>query len=86
MEEGTEVLHSTDPARGENKFESVLMQQLPYDHDKYWPALMNVCRERRSEQDELWRKGERKVGRSEREWKVSQQARDSTGEAQTVEL
>ncbi|ORY32239.1 CRAL-TRIO domain-containing protein [Naematelia encephala] len=42
---------------------------MPYEHEEYWKALVETCLERRKIQDELFKAGEKKVGRSEREWK-----------------
>ena len=37
-----------------------------YDHDKYWPALVKMCEERRNEQRKRWTEMGAKVGL--REW------------------
>lgn len=42
-----------------------------WDHDKYWPALLQLCETRRNEQRERWRQLGAKVGVSEWEIRAS---------------
>ena len=43
---------------------------MPYDHDTYWPAIVNECLQRRQAHLDAWRSlGPPQVGRSERNFK-----------------
>ena len=44
-------------------------QEFEWDHDKYWPALIKICDERRHSQMERWRQLGAKVGLSEWDFK-----------------
>lgn len=49
-----------------------LTYQLPYDHDTYWPTLIETCIARREEHIQAWRSlGPPEIGRSERDFKKS---------------
>jgi hypothetical protein len=38
---------------------------MPYEHDKYWPALHELCNKRRKHFEETWRKLGGTIGLSE---------------------
>lgn len=49
-----------------------LIKQITYDHEPYWPTLLETCLQRRADQLEKWRAlGEPQCGRSETLFKVS---------------
>ena len=55
------------------------MPQMPYDHETYWPALVQTCLKRREDQLQLWRSlGEPRVGREEKLFKLDPESDLST--------
>jgi len=54
-----------------------------WDHDKYWPALLQLCETRRNEQRERWRQLGAKVGVSE--WEIRGSPASSLPESITSE-
>jgi hypothetical protein len=51
------------PSQLWNEFQGDL--EFDYDHDTYWPALMQLCEERREEQVARWEQGGKQFGESE---------------------
>ena len=43
---------------------------MPYDHDTYWDTMVELCLQRRREQEHAFRKGAAAVGGEEREWRT----------------
>ncbi|WVF70559.1 hypothetical protein IAT40_005350 [Kwoniella sp. CBS 6097] len=67
--------------------------EIPYDHDTYWPALIETCLQLRAEAETRWRAlGEKQVGREEGQFKRAADVglpttltnETSTGEAEST--
>ena len=60
-------------------------REFVWDHAKYWPALVQMCEERRKKHMEKWRALGAKVGISEYEIKAGDEVAN-TQETQVVDL
>ncbi|KAK8866028.1 hypothetical protein IAR55_001179 [Kwoniella newhampshirensis] len=75
--EGGEIMKNGAVNAGQLMKEGGGTLDMPYNHDVYWPALLDTCKKLRSEEEERWRGlGEPKVGREERSFKRSSHTSD----------
>ncbi|WWC58486.1 uncharacterized protein I303_101029 [Kwoniella dejecticola CBS 10117] len=67
---GREIVKEGDVAASQLLQEAGGDLDIPYDHDSYWPALLNVCLQLRKDEEERWiALGDRQVGREEKQFK-----------------
>ena len=59
-------------------------REFVYDHEKYWPALVEMCNERTKQQMEKWRELGGTVGL--KEWDVRGGGSDGSKVEETVDM